>query len=141
MRKKRVRERDIPYMSAERKQAIRNKRKYAVHFAKNQTVENLELKKKYWNIAMQERRKAIKAYWHKKSEEFKSRPNDLFNAFRPFISTKTKDSNSICLQSDGGIQEKNQTVVAERLASYFTDAAARIGGKLVTDSERPQQSQ
>lgn len=50
-------------------------------------------------------------------------------------------TNSICLQSDGGIQEKNQTVVAERLASYFTDSAARIGGKLVTDSERPQQSQ
>ena len=95
MRKKTVREKDIPYMTAEWKQAIRNKRKYAVHFAKNWTVENLELKKKYRNIAMQERRKAIKAYWHNKSEELKSRPNEIFNAFRPFISTKTKDSNSV----------------------------------------------
>ena len=119
MRKKRVREKVIPYMKAEWKQAIRNKR-------------NLELKKKYKNIATQERRKAIKAYWHKKSEELKSTPNEFFNAFRPFISTKTKDSNSICLQSDGGILEKDQTVVAERLASYFTDTAARIGGEHVS---------
>ena len=93
MKKKRVREKDIPYMTAEWKQAIRNKRKYAVLFAKNRTVENLELKKKYRNIATQERRNAIKAYWHKKSEELQSRPNKFFKAFRPFISTKTKDSN------------------------------------------------
>ena len=119
-------------MTAEWKQAIRNKRKYAVHFAKSRTVENLEMKKKYRNIATQERRKAIKAYWHKKSEELKSRPNEFFNAFRPFISTKTKDPNSICLQSDGGILEKDQTVVAERLASYFTHTVARIGGENVS---------
>lgn len=38
MKKKRVREKDIPYMTAEWKQAIRNKRKYAVHFAKNRLL-------------------------------------------------------------------------------------------------------
>ena len=62
MRKKRVREKDIPYMTAERKQAISNKRKYTVHFAKNRTLRNLELKKKFRNIATQESRKAIKSF-------------------------------------------------------------------------------
>ena len=38
----------------------------------------------------------------------------------------------ISLQSDGGILEKDQIVVAERLASYFTDTAARIGGEQVS---------
>ena len=106
MKKKRV---------AEWKQAIRNKRNRAALFAKNRTVKNLELKKKYWNIATQERRKAIKAYWHKKSEELKSTPNEFFKALRPFIGTETKDSDSISLQWEGGILEKEQTVVAERL--------------------------
>ena len=74
------RERDIPYMTVEWKRAISNTRKYAVR-----TAENLELKKKYGNIA-----KAITAYWHKKSEELKSGPTEFFKGFRPFISTKRK---------------------------------------------------
>ena len=68
MRKKRVRERDICFMSKEWKAAIRNKRKYAIQFAKDRTLENFELKKKYRrNIATREQRKALTAYWYKKS--------------------------------------------------------------------------
>lgn len=55
MRKKRVRERDVCFMSKEWKAAIRNKRKYAIQFAKDRTPENFELKKKYRNIATRER--------------------------------------------------------------------------------------
>ena len=62
-----MREKDIPYMTAERKQAIRNKRRYEVQFAKNLTSENIELKRKYRDIWTRKRRRAIKTYWHKKS--------------------------------------------------------------------------
>ena len=95
MRKKRVRERDVCFMSKEWKAAIRNKRKYAIQFVKDRTPENFELKKKYRNIATRERRKALTAYWYKKSEEMKSKPHDFFDTFRPFLDNKTKDANPI----------------------------------------------
>ena len=41
MRKKRVRERDVCFMSKEWKAAIRNKRKYAIQFAKDRTPKKL----------------------------------------------------------------------------------------------------
>ena len=62
IKKKRVRETDIPYMTAEWKKAIRNKRKYAKQFSKDRSLENYELKRKFRNIATKERRKAIKEH-------------------------------------------------------------------------------
>ena len=78
IKRKRVREKYIPYMTPEWKQAIRDKRKFAILFAKNRTPESFELKRKYRNIATRERRKAIKTYWHSKSEELKSKPGEFF---------------------------------------------------------------
>ena len=62
LRKKRVREIDVPYMTLEWKNAIRRKRKYAQLYAKNKTTENYELKTMYRNLATKERRKAIKEF-------------------------------------------------------------------------------
>ena len=42
-----VRETDVPYMTTEWKQAIRNKRKYAQIYAKSRTPENWENKRKW----------------------------------------------------------------------------------------------
>ena len=130
---KRVREKDLPYMTMEWKKAIRNKRKYAVQFAKNRTQENFELKKKYRNIASKERRKAISAYWHKKSEELHSNPSAFYNTFKPFISDKVKESPEICLRTKEGKVTSNQPEVAELLANYFTTAASSIGGDHVNN--------
>lgn len=58
-KRKRVREKGVPYMTSTWKEAIRNKRKYVIQFVKNQTPENMELKRKYRNITTRERRKAI----------------------------------------------------------------------------------
>ena len=132
MRKKRVRERDVCFMSKEWKAAIRNKRKYAIQFVKDRTPENFELKKKYRNIATRERRKALTAYWYKKSEEMKSKPHDFFDAFRPFLNNKTKDANPIFLKNkheDGIIEDQRQ--VAETLANYFSTITSDIGGNHV----------
>lgn len=122
-------------MTVEWKQGIKNKRKYAIQFAKSRTLRNFELKKKHrniQNIATKERREAIKAYWRKKSDEIKTRPNKFYNTFRPFISSETKKSTSICLRSEGGEIEKDQTAVAERLPIYLTTTAESIGGDHVS---------
>ena len=64
--------------------------------------------------------RAQKAYWYRKSEELKSKPSEFFNTFRPFISTKAKDTNAICLKSEDGEVEKDQNVVAELLVGHFS---------------------
>ena len=129
-KKKRVREKDIPYMTDAWKKAIRNKRKYAILFAKDRTPENFELKRRFRNIATKERRKAIKAYWQKTSDELKSKPRNFYKTFRPFLSDKSKDGTNICLKIDEKV-EQDQLIVAEVLADYFTTAADDIGGDRV----------
>ena len=97
--------------------AIRKKRKYAILFAKNRTPENMELKRKYRNIATRERRKAIMEYWFAKWE-LKSKPSEFYNAFRPFINSKTKESALISLQTEESIVVQDQFEVAEQLVNY-----------------------
>lgn len=84
-------------MTQEWKRAFRNKREYAKKFAKYRTAENLELKRKYRNIATRERRKAIRAYWYTNADEQKSTPSKFYDTFKPFISNKSKESAAIYL--------------------------------------------
>ena len=92
-----MRKNDVPYMTKEWKIAIRNKRKYAVRFAKNRTQENFELKKKYHNLATKERRKAIQEYWHKKTEAMHDKPASFFKAFKPFLKESNKQTTHLTL--------------------------------------------
>ena len=48
LKRKRVRDKDVPYMTLTWRKAITNKTKYAIQFANNRTPENLELKKKVY---------------------------------------------------------------------------------------------
>ena len=124
-----MREKDIPYMTQEWKKALRMKRKYAKMFSKDRTAENLELKKKYRNIATRGRRKAIRAYWYSKTQEHKSRSDKFYDTFKPFISNKSKDSVATHLKSEPDNKViPGQKEVAEMLASCFTNAASSIGG-------------
>ena len=133
LKRKKVRDKDTPYMTMEWKKAIRNKRKYAIKFAKDHTEENFELKKKYRNIANKERRKAVRAYWHMTSEELRDKPSEFYKTFKPFLSDKVKGSPTICLRTDEGTVKTNQFEVAELLADYFNTAALSIGGDHVND--------
>ena len=87
LRKKRVREIDVPYMTLEWKNAIRRKRKYAQLYAKNKTTENYELKKKYRNLATKERRKAIKEFWMKKTDDLKQNHGNFSRHFDQFLAS------------------------------------------------------
>ena len=128
LRRKIVCDKDIPYMTLAWKKAIRNKRKYAVQFSKNRTQENFELKKEYRNIATRERRKAIKHYWRKKSEELNEKPSEFYKTFRPFLNNKSTNSSEISLRNEDGNIITDQLEVADLLANYFTYAAANVGG-------------
>lgn len=75
----------------------RNKSKYAIQFARNGTPENMELKRKYRNIATHELRKAIMECWFAKSKELKSKPRKFYRAFKPFNKSKAKESILISL--------------------------------------------
>ena len=103
IKRKRVRKNDVPYMTKEWKIAIRNKKKYAVRFAKNRTQENFELKKKYRNLATKERRKAIQEYWHKKTEEMHDKPASFFKAFKPFLKESNKQTTHLNLRIDRAV--------------------------------------
>ena len=61
-----VRDKDVPYMTTQWKQAIRAKRKAKSKFLKNKTRENWELRRKARNEATRQRRIAIKSYWQQK---------------------------------------------------------------------------
>jgi hypothetical protein len=69
VKKMRVRKKDVPYMNAEWKEAIRKKRKYGKKFSKDRKCETWELIKRWRNEATRLRRKAIKSYWNEISLE------------------------------------------------------------------------
>ena len=73
LKKMRVRDKDVPYMTTGWKQAIRAKRRATAKYKNNPTRENWESKKKCRNEATRQRRLAIKEHWRKKAD-------DLFNA-------------------------------------------------------------
>lgn len=131
IRSKRVRGKDIPYMTPEWKKAIRDTRKFSIKFAKERTEGNFALKKKYRNIATRERRKAIRAYWQTKSDELNTRPGAFYDTFKPFISDKTNKAVTIYLKRENGSLVKDQSEVADMLAIYFANVAKDIGGDAI----------
>lgn len=91
------------------KKAIRNKRKYAVQFAKKKKHKREFELKKYRKIASKDRREAITAYWGKKSAELHENPSAFYKTFQPFINAKSKESPDICLRTSDGSVTSNQT--------------------------------
>ena len=132
LRKKRVREINVPYMTLDWKNAIRRKRKYAQLYAKNKTAENYELKKKYRNLATKKRRKAIEEFWKKKTADLKQNPWEFFKTFRAFLG-KSKGSNTITLETEENPAETDESIISNKFAQYFTNIASTIGGNHVLD--------
>ena len=117
-------------MTSEWKIAIRKKRKYAQIYARDRSLENWELKRKWRNIATSERRKSIKNYWSQKSDELRSRPGNFYKTFNLFFSSKGKDTTNIAIKVKERI-EKDQHIVAEVMGDFFTTMANDIGGQNV----------
>ena len=130
-RRMKVRKRDAPYMTAEWKAAIRKKRKYAKKFKRDNSIENLELMKKWRNNATRIRRQAIKKYWNEKSISLKSNPKKFYKTFMPFLNSKTsKDKSDIALKINNKI-EQDQGLVAEEFTKYFANISDHIRGSQV----------
>ena len=117
----RVREKDVPYMTPEWKVAIRARRRAARRFEKTKAPEDWELKRKFRNEATRLRRKAIREYWKRKSEDLKKRPREFYRTFMPFLGSK-----KVCKQSTADLKlrvngkvNKNMQETAEVMADYF----------------------
>ena len=92
-------------MSKEWKAAFINMRKSAIQVAKDRTPENFKLKKRYRNIANREQRKALVAYWNKKSEEIKFKSRDrIVHSLGYFL--KTIRINCIFIHGRAGVLSK-----------------------------------
>ena len=129
VKKMRVKKKDVPYMNAEWKEAIRKKRKYAKKFSKDKKLETWDLVKRWRNEATRLRRKAIKTYCNEVSLELNDNPRRFFSTFSPFISSKgQKERNEDHLNIKDNI-EQDQRIVAEEFADYFSTVADVIGGE------------
>ena len=135
LRKKRVRSRDVPYMTDQWKDAIRKKRKYSKMFAKNPIDENLQLKRKWRNVATKLRRRSLKQYmyWKSKTEEMNHNPREFY----PFLDSKTQDvDDSTIILGNCSSDIKDQTMVADCFVEYFTGIAQGVGdSELLTLTE------
>ena len=130
----RVRKIDVPYMTKEWKDAIRKKRKFAKKFAKNQTEENRFTKNKWRNIATKCRRKAIKDYWKRKTDDFNIKPAAFYKTFKPFLDDKSKVTMDKCiaLEKNGNIL-RDLSKVADCFLEYFSSVANCIGDPKILD--------
>ena len=81
VKKMRVREKEVPYMTNQWKSAIRAKRKANDKYFRNKTPENWEFQCKARKKATKQRGIAIKQYWYKKSNDLKNNPKAFFQNF------------------------------------------------------------
>ena len=124
----RVREQDVSYMTIEWKEAIRARRRAARRYRKTNSLENWELLRKLRNEATRLKRKAIKGYWKRKSEELKTNPQDFYKTFTPFLGSKSKcrDYSDIKLNINGQVS-RDKEEIAEVFGEYFATIADGIG--------------
>ena len=80
----RVRKRDVPYMTAEWRMAIRMKRRSAKRYNKNKTEENRGIMKVWRNEASSLRRIAIQDYRRRTSTESKKKSKEILQDFHAF---------------------------------------------------------
>ena len=88
VKRMRVRDNDVQYMTSKWKRAIRAKRKATSRYLKNKTQQNWELRRKARNKVTKHRRIAIKDHWRKKAQDLKTSPRDFFKNFKPFFKYK-----------------------------------------------------
>ena len=78
VKKMRVREKDVPYMTNQWKSAVGAKCKANNKYLRNKTPENWEFWSKARNEATKQRRIVIKQYWYKKSNDLIYNPKVFF---------------------------------------------------------------
>ena len=137
LRRMKVRAQDVLYMNRTWKKAIRMKKRYARKYTASPTEENHKQMKKWRNEATNLRRKAMKEYWKRKAEDFRTKPREFYKAFKPFLDTKIRGTDSRFINLEvNGIYERNQATVANHFASYFSSVAMDIGDpNLLTSTE------
>ena len=97
-----IRRNQVPYITEEWRKEIRYRNKQWKKFTRNRTNTNYDLYKIQRNKCTVLKRKAIKQYFLKKSTE-PERPQEFWNAYRPFLHGKTKQANDIVFKDNGAV--------------------------------------
>lgn len=126
VKKKHVGTQDVPYVTKNWKKAIRDKRKAAKAHANNRIEGNWEMKRKTRNAATKQRRIAINKFLKVKSEELNSNLNT--GILQNFQTSSGEGKWILWLwlyvtACDIGTVAKDQNVVAEEFAGYFSTLA------------------
>lgn len=112
-------------MTEEWRKEIRHRNKLWKKFRRDRTNRNYDQYKIQRNKCTSLRRKAIKEYFLKKSTEPEN-PRELWNAYRPFLHSKSKQANDIVLKDNGVvISEKGE--IAELFNENFLKVADDVG--------------
>ena len=127
LKKMRVRERDVPYMTSEWKKAIRKRRKALRKYHKTKNPDDWDIQNKLRNEATRLRRKSIKEFWIKKSKDLKDKPQQFYKTFMHFLgSRKTRESVDMKLKVNNSLVT-NKLDIAETMGDYFSSIADDIG--------------
>ena len=128
VKKMRVRDKDVPYMTSEWKVQFEPERKAKAKYLKNKTPVTWELRRKTRNEATKQWRIAIKNYWKTKAADLKCNPRDFSKTFKPFLSTKDLSTSTDIQLKVEGTTVKDQKQVSEIFVDYFSTIADGIGG-------------
>ena len=128
VKKMRVLDKDVPYMTSHWKSAIRAKRKANEKYLQNKTPEKWDLRRKARNEVTKQRGIAIKQYWYKKSNDLKNNPKAFFKTFKPFLGSEScTERIDIHLKINGSMITYQQQM-AEDLVRHFAALADGTGG-------------
>ena len=68
----------------------------------------------------------------KKTDDLKQKPLEFFNAFPPFLG-KSKESNTIILETEENAAETDENIISNKFSQYFSNIASTIAGNHVLD--------
>lgn len=126
-----VRGNQVPYMNDEWRRAIRRRNHFWNIFSRIRSDANYAAYKKQRNLCTSLRRKAIKGYFTKRSEEISQDPRNFWNTFRPFLHRrKSFKANDIILKENECIMTGKSEI-----ANVFNDYFRNIAGHIDSPSE------
>ena len=116
----------VPFMNESWRKAIRHRNHLWRMFTRDRTDANYAAYKSQRNICTSLRRKAIKEYFRKKSDEINQDPRQFWATYRPFLhSRRAYKSNDIILM-EGKEIVTDKTSIAETFNDYFVNIANGI---------------
>lgn len=135
IKKKKMHKKEVPFMNADYRRAIRKKAQLRNKYYAHRTNENWELFRKQRNLCTNMRRKAVNEYFLSRCV---NGPNnkDFWPTIKPFLSSKAKSNSNIILMEDKLIHD--QAKICDIFNDFYINIAKDIGNQTeYTDKDNP----